>query len=136
MALPGGRRDPGDHSLLHTVQRETQEEVGVSLQEGRLLGHLDDIVAVARGKRTGMVVRPYVFEWTQDQQVTLDTTEVAEALWAPLGPMMTGQLDAIRPYEYEGRAMSLPAFDVDGRLVWGLTYHILRSVFDLVERGR
>ena len=42
MAFPGGRVDAGDTSERHTAQRETFEEVGLSLQEAEYLGRLDD----------------------------------------------------------------------------------------------
>src|ERR671920_2114796 len=44
MALPGGRREPGDTDLLATAIRETAEELGIELAHDDLAGHLDDVV--------------------------------------------------------------------------------------------
>ena len=137
MAFPGGRLDAEDAGLVHTVHRETREEVGLDLERSAsLLGQLDDMRAVARGKRTGLVVRPFVFELTAEVEFTHDATEVAESLWAPIAPLIAGDADTTRPYEFEGRRVDLPAYDVDGRVVWGLTYQMLRSFFDLVSQPR
>ena len=38
IALPGGRREPGDADRLATAVRETREEVGVTLPASALLG--------------------------------------------------------------------------------------------------
>jgi 8-oxo-dGTP diphosphatase len=43
IALPGGRFEPEDASLIDTAMREVIEEVGIDLRaQGRLLGTLDD----------------------------------------------------------------------------------------------
>lgn len=129
MAFPGGRREPEDPSLLDTARRETLEEVGIDLQRhADLLGRLDDLPAVARGKPVGMVISPFVFELGTDTAI-VPNYEVAEALWAPLGSLARGEADTTRPYPYDGRHYHLPAFDVQGRVVWGLTYQMLQSFF-------
>ena len=43
MALPGGRREPDDHSLEHTARRETHEEVGLALDSSQRFARLHDI---------------------------------------------------------------------------------------------
>ncbi len=132
MALPGGRHDPEDRDLLHTAVRETSEELGLELSGHHLIGPLDDLEAVARGRRVGMVIRPYVFHWSSPGLPALRPNhEVAEALWAPLLPIHRGEVDTHRAYEMGGQTYQLPAWDVRGRIVWGLTHRILS---DLLER--
>jgi 8-oxo-dGTP pyrophosphatase MutT (NUDIX family) len=133
MAFPGGRHDPTDRDLLHTAVRETDEELGLALdRHARLLGRLEDIPAVARGRRTGLIISPFVFELVGEPDL-VPNHEVAEALWAPLGPMLRGEIATVRPYEHEGQRYEMPAFDVEGRVVWGLTYHMLGRLLDLLR---
>src|SRR5262245_25433216 len=62
MAFPGGRQDPEDLDLLHTAVRETKEEIGLDLLPDRnLVGRLDDLAAIVRGNRVGLVIAPFVF---------------------------------------------------------------------------
>ncbi len=134
MAFPGGRRDPGDPDLVHTARRETLEEVGLDLGENaELLGHLDEIEAIARGKPIGMVIRPYVFALRAPEVPLVPNYEVAEALWVPLGPLLRGEADST--YHYTGATFErvLPAYSVQGRIVWGLTYHMLQVLFSAVR---
>jgi 8-oxo-dGTP pyrophosphatase MutT (NUDIX family) len=136
MAFPGGRRDPEDPSLLHTAQRETREEVGLDLdRQGELVGQLDDMPAIARGRPVGLVITPFVFAVHEVPPLVTDASEVAEALWVPLGPLVRGEAHTTRPYDHEGQRFLLPAFDVDGRVVWGLTYEMLQSFFRLLRQG-
>jgi len=133
MALPGGRHDPTDTDLLHTAIRETEEEVGLSLPASSLVAPLDDLEAVARGRRTGMLIRPYVFHLTSPSPPVLRPNyEVAETLWTPLAPLYAGTHNTERPYEIGGQVWKLPAWDVDGRIVWGLTHRILSNLLEHV----
>ena len=133
MAFPGGRQDAGDATLLETAMRETREEVGLDLSnEAEHIGQLDDLQAIARGKPQETVIRPFVFEVHRELPVQVDDREVAEALWTPLLPLYRGEVDTVRPYQWHGTNIDFPAYDVGGRVVWGLTYQMLRSFFRIL----
>ena len=53
-AFPGGRLDPGE-TVVQTALREMREEVGLDVDEGAVLGQLDDFVT-----RSGFVITPIV----------------------------------------------------------------------------
>jgi 8-oxo-dGTP pyrophosphatase MutT (NUDIX family) len=133
MAFPGGRQHAEDPTLLDTAIRETREEVGLDLSlEAEHIGQLDDLQAIARGKPQETVIRPFVFEVHRESPIQPDEKEVAEALWTPLLPLYRGEADTIRPYQWHGTQIDFPAYDVDGRVVWGLTYQMLRSFFRIL----
>lgn len=133
MAFPGGRHDPTDPDLLDTARRETLEELGLDLgRHARLLGMLDEIEAIARGRRTGMVIRPYVFALDEEPELS-PNDEVAEVVWAPLVPMLRGENATTLPYRRDGLDLVLPGYDVGGRVVWGLTYEMLQRLFSLLR---
>ncbi|WP_437774274.1 NUDIX hydrolase [Sorangium sp. So ce1097] len=134
MALPGGRRDPVDERLLDTAIRETREEVGIDLAaHGTLLARLPDLPAVARGRRVGLVISPFVFALRSTPDLTL-SHEVAEALWTPLGPLARGERASTYAYTHEGNIVDLPCLRVDERVVWGLTYRMLEQLFEVLHR--
>jgi 8-oxo-dGTP pyrophosphatase MutT (NUDIX family) len=131
MAFPGGRKDPADADLLSTAVRETAEEVGLRLDAAtQLVGRLDDLPAIARGRPVGLVIAPFVFAVEGEVPLRPNPREVEEALWAPLTPIFRGERNVAHPYEWEGRQVSLPGYDVDGRTVWGLTHRMLQSLFE------
>jgi 8-oxo-dGTP pyrophosphatase MutT (NUDIX family) len=135
MAFPGGREEPVDADLLATAVRETLEEIGLDLRvAGRPLGRLPALPAMARGRPIGMTIVPYVFELVEDVELRY-SDEIAEAVWTPLAPLLNGQRRTTFAVEFEGQTLNLPAHDVEGRIVWGLTYRMLDSLFDLISQS-
>ncbi len=122
MALPGGRRESQDLSLQITAARETQEEVGVSL-DGCHWTTLGDV----HTHKTGTVVRAEVFRVPGETQIgNWSEGEVADAFWTPFRKFVSGTTDTRYRYEYQGAPILFPGFEIRGRIVWGLTYRILR----------
>jgi 8-oxo-dGTP pyrophosphatase MutT (NUDIX family) len=136
MALPGGRHDEGDGSLVATAVREAREEVGLDLAaHGALLGRLEPVEAVARGRRVGLTITPFVFALRAPSPIRFDEREVAEAFWAPLAPLALGEAAGTYPYQHEGESYDLPCLRVGERVVWGLTYRMLQLFFEALREG-
>jgi 8-oxo-dGTP pyrophosphatase MutT (NUDIX family) len=142
MAFPGGRVDASDASILVTAERETREEIGLDLSlHGEAIARLPDVQAISRqkdfeammaGKRTGLTVFPFVFV-LRGEPTLAPNHEVAETLWAPLGPMLRGELASTTTYMRDGVPLELPCFRVEDRVVWGLTYQMLQSLFTILR---
>lgn len=133
MAFPGGRRDSTDPDDLATAIRETREEVGLDLTtQARLLGCLDDITATARGRQLDMVIRPFVFS-VETVTPVVTTDEVTAAYWVPLPPLFDGSASTAHSVELPEGRMALPAWNLDGNIVWGLTYRMMDNLLDLMR---
>jgi 8-oxo-dGTP pyrophosphatase MutT (NUDIX family) len=132
MAFPGGHQEPGDADLRATAIRETFEEVGIDLTQHDYLGQLDELPARAGGKFVGMVIAPHVFA-LRNEPVLRPNAEVAEYVWAPVGQMVRGEVDAIKELSYGGELRRLPAFRVQDHIVWGMTHNMLRSLFEVLD---
>ncbi len=134
IAFPGGRREERDAHLLETAVRETREEIALDLErQAAFAGRLDDQVAYARGARLDMAISPFVFTLSGSPELVL-SDEVAEVIWAPLGPMVSGEVDTSLQHEINGVAVTLPGFRIGAHTVWGLTHRMLANLFDLGVR--
>ena len=123
MALPGGHAQPEDADLLHTARRETLEEVGIDLVDAELLGRLDDVSPM---RSSDMAVRPFVFWTAAPHNITL-SGEVAEVLWVSLDTLASDELLSTREVQVRGSTLRVPAYVIDERVVWGMTFHLLRQ---------
>jgi 8-oxo-dGTP pyrophosphatase MutT (NUDIX family) len=132
MALPGGRRDTSDVSDLATVLRETQEEVGIDLvHEAELLGPLDSLQATARGRRIALTITPFVF-YVKTLTPVVPSIEVSSAHWVPITPLIDGSASTQLTITFPEGVVTLPAWNVAGNHVWGLTYRMVQSLFALL----
>ena len=124
MALPGGRQEAGDADELWTARRETLEEVGLDLTSSVLLGRLDDTPAVARARPIPMTIAAFVFELIGEAPLAL-SAEVVETLWVRLDDLVGSAFLTRVDFQVEGESYQLPAWDIRGRVVWGLTYRMV-----------
>jgi len=131
MALPGGHREATDADLAATAERETLEEVGLDLRfQGERLGRLSDRMP-ARG--VPIAVRPFVYLLPERPILSL-SAEVRQAVWVPVGPLLEGARRATHSLMRAGQRFEFPAWDIDGRLVWGLTYGVLEEFFRRINQ--
>lgn len=134
VALPGGRRAPGDRTTAETAIRETREEVGIDLAEsGVLLGRLDDV----RPRRGGPLVSvsAHVFAVPPDTGVR-PNHEVESALWVPVCHLA----DAAAAIEHvhtlsTGETVSFPAIGYADFVIWGLTHSIVTQFCRVIGPG-
>jgi len=134
IAFPGGRRDPGDATLLATAMRETLEEVGIDLSRADLLGRLPDVPSFSRSKRTNLIVAPFVFA-VRDDVALAPNIEVAETIWVPFRTLHEGAGKETFNYTYEGKAYDLPCirFGPEKHLLWGMTYRMVETLLEAFE---
>lgn len=136
VALPGGKADPRDQSLVETAMRETLEETGVDLySHGVLIGMLDEL-----HPRTPVlppiVVTPYVFVLTEQGERSLDlalSDEVAEAFWVQLATLADPAATQETEIRRRNDTWRVQAFMVREHVVWGMTERILRNLLHLLD---
>jgi 8-oxo-dGTP pyrophosphatase MutT (NUDIX family) len=130
MALPGGRRDPDDVSLLATAVRETLEETGLELSgTAAHLGELDE-VGPASVRLPQLTIKPFVFGVPAESRASDGSPEVDSVYWVPLeelrAPATLSEVEIPLP----GGTRSFPCYRVMGEVVWGLTYRILSQFLE------
>ncbi|TFH59708.1 MAG: CoA pyrophosphatase [Gemmatimonadales bacterium] len=137
MALPGGRRDPTDPTLLHTALRETAEETGLILEGiGVHLGRLEPVIP-ATTRLPPITIFPYVFGVGEGARAEASSREVDEVLWVPLVALLDRQATSTVEIHYgDNSSRVFPCLRVDDRVVWGLTYRILTGFFELFQAGQ
>lgn len=132
MGFPGGFMHERDPDLLETVRREVREEIGVDLEHSaQLLGRLDEIQGIARGRQLPLVITPFLFILSEPIEPS-PNEEVQSVLWVPLSFLDDPRNESTIEYRLAGEPMRLPAFIYEDRTIWGLTYRMLRNFLDLI----
>jgi len=134
MALPGGRRDSSDSTLLHTAMRETAEETDVLLAEhGVLLGRLEATVP-ATVRLPPITIFPFVFGVQNEAHARVSSGEVDEVLWVPVTALQKSEVtDTVEIHYRDGSSRTFPCWRLGERVIWGLTYRILTRFFEILN---
>jgi 8-oxo-dGTP pyrophosphatase MutT (NUDIX family) len=133
MGFPGGRAEPGEDDLVATAVRETAEETSLDLRgDAELLGSLDEIRALARGRPVDLAITPFVFGLLRPRE-GVPSAEVVSLHWLPLARLLDRSLEDSMEYRHEGTALRLPCLKVGSLVIWGLTYRMFENLRQLVE---
>lgn len=136
MALPGGKREAEDTSLLHTAVRETLEETGVRLgADGQHLGRLSRLDPSTR-RLPPLTITPFVFGVSGDTRARAASGEVDDVFWVPLATFRDPDAAGVFRYRAGDLIRRFPAYHVHDQVVWGLTYRVLQEFLDRIEGAR
>lgn len=124
LAFPGGKREPGDTSLLTTCIRETEEEVGLRLAPSSCLTRLDDV----RAKTNGYRVAQFVFVLEESEVKLTTNAEVAAVLWVPLSRIASEEGKDTMKWRSGEQTIELPCVHLGEYVLWGMTYRMVSQV--------
>ena len=125
IALPGGRRDPGE-TPWQTALREAHEEIGLEPHYVSLAG-----LSSPYRTGTGYLITPVVGFVQAGFTLTANPDEVADIFETPFGFLMD-------PSNYEERELQTAdgvtrrfyAATHEDRYIWGVTAFMLRSLYE------
>lgn len=125
IALPGGRRDPGE-TAWDTALREAEEEVGLDRGFVTLAGLSTPLVT-----HSGYLITPVVGFIRDGFELTPNPDEVADVFETPFGFLMDPANHERHDYEMgDGLVRQYYAMTHGERTIWGVTARILRMLYD------
>ena len=130
-AFPGGRVDPGETSEQAAL-RELSEEVGLELDDGAVLGALDDYVT-----RSNYRITPIVVWSPQSRTLVAEPAEVAAMHLVPLQALEHPDVPRLRRIEQSERpVISVPLDDALGVAIHAPTAAMLFQLREVALHGR
>jgi 8-oxo-dGTP pyrophosphatase MutT (NUDIX family) len=121
ISFPGGGRDSGDITPLHTALRETHEELGIDPDDVDVLGMLGSMPTI-----TAYYVTPFVGVVPSGLSLS-PNAEVAEVLEAPLWRLRREK----RIFFHAPRDVFV--WDQGVHAVWGATWRMLDQLVEHIE---
>ncbi|WP_417234706.1 NUDIX hydrolase [Arthrobacter sp.] len=127
IAFPGGTIDATDASAVAAALREAEEETGLDPAGVEVLGELP----AAELPVTNFVVTPVIGWWARPSDVfAVDPGESAAVFRAPVADLVDPANRFQVEIRREGHTHRSPAFDIDGRTIWGFTGIVLARLLD------
>ncbi len=130
IGFPGGKKESTDPDLLYTALRETEEEIALNLIDVEVLGPLTPLyITVSK-----FMVHPYVAWCRSRPTLTPQESEVEEILEMPLARFADPEvIHSTRIQLQSGIVLNhVPAYRIDGYVIWGATAMILREFLDIL----
>lgn len=122
IVFPGGGREPGDVTPLHTALRETHEELGIPPGAVEVLGALGAMPTI-----TSYWVTPFVGVVPADVPLTPNPGEIEAVLAAPLWRLRVEQR------EFYGAPRDAYVWGDGREAVWGATFRMLEQLMQHVS---
>ncbi|WP_394749745.1 NUDIX hydrolase [Spongiimicrobium salis] len=131
VGFPGGKVEDQDMDLLETALRETYEEVGVPVEAVKTVCQLTQVYIPP----SNFEVQPYMGYYHMDVPFKIQESEVETLIEVPLLDFMNDEniVGEKRLTSYAGN-ISVPAFKLNGYVVWGATAMMLSEVKDLLKQ--
>ena len=131
VGFPGGRVEESDLDLQHTALRETEEEVGIPQSEVRVIKQLTQIYIPP----SNFWVYPFVGIMERTPLLVPQEDEVEEVLEINIDDFLSDScLTTQRLSTSYAENIEVPAFMLNGHIVWGATAMMLSEMKDLLKQ--
>jgi 8-oxo-dGTP pyrophosphatase MutT (NUDIX family) len=132
ISFPGGVVEKRDGSWEKTALREAKEEIGISEEDVKVLGRIDDATTVS----SRFIIHAFVGRIPFPYDFQLNTAEVKRLVSLPLRLLMgNGLLKSKGEIELKGMRYRTPVIEYRGEKIWGATARITENLVEIV-RGK
>jgi len=132
ISFPGGKFEENDTNLEFTAKRETHEEIGIHPNSVEIVRELTKIYIPP----SNFAVQPFLGLSAITPDFILQADEVESLLEVPMLEFFneSNVVTETVSTSYNSR-MEVPAFLLNGHIVWGATAMMLSEVKDLIKEG-
>lgn len=128
VSFPGGKIDEGENPE-YTAMRETQEEVGVSPADIRVLGRLSELYIPI----SGYSISPYVAWIDYKPKFVLNPDEADKLILFPIQDFIQKEKIKYTRVNTVTGVLEVPYYPFEDEIVWGATAMILSEFFELMK---
>lgn len=131
VAFPGGKEEKSDDGLLTTALRETYEEVGVAPKDITVIKEISEIFIPP----SNFMVQPYIGLYRNPKPFVKQDAEVELILEVPLSDFLDDTLVVSKKMTTSYAVdIEVPAFKLNGYIVWGATAMMMNEIKELLKQ--
>ncbi|MGB2761462.1 MULTISPECIES: NUDIX hydrolase [Maribacter] len=131
VGFPGGKAEKSDDGLLTTALRETHEEVGVLPNDVTLVKEISEIFIPP----SNFMVQPYIGLYKNPKPFVKQDTEVELILEVPIVDFLDeNKVISKKLTTSYAEDIEVPAFELNGYIVWGATAMMLNEIKELLKQ--
>lgn len=137
VAFPGGRAGPDDRDAHAVAERETWEEIGLTLATQHRIGPLPIRTIDRPDLHEPMILTPFVYYVDQPTKETAFARlpeEVAQVFWVPITHLFDVAAVTELEYSIANNRRIFPGIQFGEHVIWGLTLRVLDSFAEITER--
>jgi len=127
VAYPGGKREPGDTSLVMTALRETHEEIGLPPDKVDVVAPLSQVMS-----RYGILVTPYVGVIPPDYPLTPNPDEIESVFRVPISFFLEDRRERTDALPFLNHTFYVPCYRWERYQIWGLSAVVLVDFLNAV----
>ena len=130
VSFPGGRFEPGDPDITFTALRESHEELGILPEAVQVLGQLSPLYIPP----SNFLVYPTVGYIDRRPEFVPSVREVEKIIEVETRHLLRAEARQMSTLHLTpGLSMKVPAFIVDGSIIWGATAMMLNELLHLMR---
>ncbi len=132
VAFPGGKAEFEDKDLRATALRETHEEVGVHPNDITVIREISEIYIPP----SNFEVQPYIGLYREPRPFVIQETEVERFIEIPLTDFLKESNVVTKKLSTSyAKEIDVPAFELNGYIVWGATAMMLSEIKELLKQA-
>ena len=131
IAFPGGKYESNDENFQNTALRETHEEVGIPPDSIEIIMPFTNLYI----QPSNFMVYPYLGICRAEIVFIPDSTEVAAIIELPLSDFLNDDmLTKTAMSTSYATTIEIPAFEINGHVVWGATAMMLSELKEVLKK--
>lgn len=126
IAFPGGKAEEADVNLEYTARRESHEEIGIPIQNGKCIGKLSPVLIPVSKFR----VTPYLFTHKVSPLLIRNQREVDQIIKCRLSHLNTHKNKKFQDVDAEADFIlkNVPGISYQRHFIWGATALMLHEL--------
>jgi 8-oxo-dGTP pyrophosphatase MutT (NUDIX family) len=132
ISFPGGKKEKSDPHFEFTARRESFEEIGIPISNGKLIGELTQVYIPV----SNFVVKPFIFFHNEIINFIPDSREVQEIFKINLKDLDDDSNISEMDIQISSELIlkDVPYFNLSNKQIWGATALILNELKDLARK--